>query len=351
MTNLNFNKSIKIGNKNISQDDKVFIIAEAGVNHCGDMDMASKMIAVAAEAGADAIKFQSFKADSLILDEVEMADYQKTAIGSNKTQHQMLKELEMDVQSMEVLKKISEKMGLIFLTTPFDEDSLEELKDLDLDAYKISSTDTTNISFVKNIARLNKPIIISTGMTYMKEIEVLIEEIHGINHNIILLQCTSDYPLKEDEVNMKVMEVFKNKFNCLVGFSDHTSGQLSGVVAASLGAAVIEKHFTLDKKLDGPDHAASLDPHELTEFVKSIRRVSTILGSSIKKPTISEGKTRVSLQKSIVAKKNIKKGDIFTYKNLGTKRAGGKGISAFEIEDLVDKISNNNFSMNDIINR
>lgn len=349
MKEKNFKKIFQIGHSTISEDGRVFIIAEAGVNHCGDMNMASKMIEVAAESGADAIKFQSFKADSLILKDVEMADYQKAALNSTKSQYEMLKELEMTIESTEKLKTLSEKMGLIFLTTPFDEDSLLEIKDLDLDAYKIASTDTTNVNFVKTIAALNKPLIISTGMTYMNEIEILLNEIKEINNKIILLQCTSDYPLDISEVNMNVIKTYKQKFNCLVGFSDHTPGNLAGIVAASNGAKLIEKHFTLDKNLDGPDHAASLDPKELKEYIKSIRDVQTIMGSYIKEPTKSEGATRLSLQKSIIAKKDIKKGEIFTNENIVSKRAGGKGISAIHINDLLGKPALNNFKTNQVI--
>lgn len=349
MTNLNFNKSIKIGNKNISKDDKVFIIAEAGVNHCGDMDMASKMIDVAAKSGSDAIKFQSFKADSLILKDIEMADYQKTALKSKKTQYEMLKELELNLESARILKKLSEDAGLIFLTTPFDPDSLEEVQELDLAAYKAASTDTTNIEFIKAIARKNKPLIISTGMTYMSEISYLLKEIYPINKDIVLLQCTSNYPLDDSEVNLKVINTFNNNFDCLVGFSDHSIGIQASQLSVGLGSVMIEKHFTLDKSLPGPDHSASLDPDELIKFVKSIRSAEVIMGSSLKMPTISEIGTRASLQKSVVALQPIKQGSILNDKNLGCKRAGGEGIPAIYLNDLFGLTATKDYSIDNLI--
>lgn len=344
-----FNKSFQIGNKTVSEDSNVFIIAEAGVNHCGDMDMAYKMIDVAAESGSDAIKFQSFKADSLILKDVDMADYQKTALKSNKTQYQMLKELELNIESAEKLKKQSEEAGLIFLTTPFDYDSFKELIKLDLAAYKIASTDTTNIEFIKTIAMQNKPLIISTGMTHMSEISLLLNELKHINKDIVLLQCTSNYPLDDSEVNLNVINTFKDNFDCLVGFSDHSIGIQASQLSVGIGSVMIEKHFTLDKNLPGPDHSASLDPEELIKFVKSIRSAEVIMGSSLKMPTISEIRTRASLQKSIVALQPIKKGNILNDKNLGCKRSGGEGIPAIYLNDLFGLTATRDYSIDDLI--
>ena len=344
-----FDKNFKIGAFPINEDS-LFIIAEAGVIHWGDIEKAKEMIKVAASCGADAIKFQSFKTDSLILEDIEMADYQRTALKSKKSQFQMLKELEINFCDTEELKKISENEGLIFLTTPFDTESLKEVSKLDLDAYKIASTDTTNIEFIKEIAKKKKPLLISTGMTYMTEINKMLEEVSTINNKIILLQCTSDYPLDDNEVNLNVLNSFKEEFNLLVGFSDHSIGFEASKIAVGMGAKVIEKHFTLDKSFPGPDHSTSLNPKELKEFISSLKNTKVLMGSKIKEPTKSELSTRKSLQKCIVAKKNINKNDFFSLKNLCSKRTGGEGISAFYLKDFINKKSKKNYQKNEIIN-
>lgn len=351
MNKSNFSKSIILDRKKIGPGSSVFIIAEAGVNHCGDMNLAVKMIDAAAKAGADAIKFQSFKADSLILKDVEMAQYQKSALNSDKSQYKMLKELELNIENAEKLKLASEKAGLVFITTPFDLESLEEISRLELAAYKVASTDTTNIEFIKEIAKKNKPIIISTGMTYMSEISYVLQEVSKINRDMVLLQCSANYPLDNSEVNLNVINTFRQSFDCLVGFSDHTIGMEASQLSVGLGAVMVEKHFTLDKGFSGPDHAASLDQSELVEFVAAIRRAEIFMGSAIKMPTLSEIGTRSSLQKSIVALKKIRKGEIFDTRNLGSKRAGGKGISPIYISQLFGRVASQDYSPDDIIVR
>ena len=261
----------------------------------------------------------------------------------------MLKELELSFESAEMLKKASENAGLIFLTTPFDPQSLEEISKLDLAAYKIASTDTTNIEFIKSIAAKGKPLIISTGMTYMDEISLMLKEVSLINRDVFLLQCTSNYPLDDAEVNLSVINSFKKYFDCLIGFSDHSIGIHASQLSVGLGSTMIEKHFTLDKELPGPDHAASLDPKELKEFVKSIRLAEILMGSNVKIPTISEIGTRASLQKSIVAQEIINAGEIYTTKNLICKRAGGKGISAIYLNEILGISANQNYSIDDLI--
>ena len=343
------NQQIKIGNKVISEESPCFIIAEAGVNHNGDMDRARELIDVAAQTGVDAIKFQSFITKELILSNVEMAEYQKANLKEESSQFEMLKRLEVPVSQMKELKAYTEAQGLIFLTTPFDPVSLDALDSCDLDAYKVASTDTTNLLFLRQIARKGKPMILSTGMTYMSEIQAVLKELLPINPNIIVLHCTANYPTPPDEVNLNVINTFKQELGLIIGFSDHTESLGASPYAVPMGAKVIEKHFTLDKSLPGPDHKASLDPVELKLLVERIREAESYLGGYLKYPTLSELGTRASLQKSIIAKNEIKAGDILREEDLNTKRTGGKGIPAIYIDKVLGKVAMRDFSKDDII--
>ena len=346
---LSFNKQISIDRITISPDSKTFIIAEAGVNHNGDMKLAKQLVDIACDAKANAVKFQSFKTESLILESVEKAAYQKETTGSNTSQFEMLKKLEFSVEQMTELQAYCTQKGIVFLTTPFDEDSLQELDALNLPAYKISSTDLTNISFVTKVAEKGKPFILSTGMSYMEEISEVLAAIEKINTNVVLLQCTGNYPTIPSEVNLNVLETYQNKFDMLIGFSDHTAGIGASPYAVSMGAKVIEKHFTIDKNMDGPDHRASLDPNELAQLVKEIRLVESYLGSSTKRPTGAEEGTRNLLQKCLVAAKSIEKGEVFSSENIISKRTGGEGIPAFKYNDVIGKIASDQFNKDDII--
>ena len=346
---MKFNKTIQIGNFNISEVSPVFIIAEAGVNHNGDMELAKKLIDVAVETGADAVKFQSFITEELILDNVEKATYQKETTERTETQFMMLKKLEFAVSNMKILKAYCEEKNILFLTTPFDEKSLELLDELDLEAYKISSTDTTNIGFIRKVARKGKPIILSTGMCYLDEVEKAVRAAGEINENVILLQCTSNYPVKDNEVHLNVIHTFKNNFDMIVGFSDHTPSVGASPYAVAMGAKVVEKHFTLDKEMEGPDHRASLDPEELKAYIDEIRRVEKYMGSPLKEPTQDEKDTRNRLQKCLVAFNEIKAGDVFTDENIIAKRTGGKGITALNYDDVIGKNASRDFGKNEII--
>lgn len=346
---MKFNKTIQIGNFSISEVSPVFIIAEAGVNHNGDMDLAKKLIDVAVESGADAVKFQSFITEELILDNVEKATYQKETTERSETQFMMLKKLEFAVSNMKILKAYCEEKNILFLTTPFDEKSLELLDELDLEAYKISSTDTTNIGFIRKVARKGKPIILSTGMCYLNEVEKAVNAAGEINSNVILLQCTSNYPVKDNEVHLNVIHTFKKNFDMVVGFSDHTPSVGASPYAVAMGAKVVEKHFTLDKEMEGPDHRASLDPVELKAYIDEIRRVEQYMGSPKKEPTQDEKDTRNRLQKCLVAANTINKGDVFTDDNIIAKRTGGKGITALDYDLVIGKTANRNFDKNELI--
>jgi len=344
-----FNKKLTIENKTISTESPTFVIAEAGVNHGGDMSVAKQLIDLASQAGADAVKFQTFRAEDLILGSVEKAPYQQKTTDSGQSQFDMLKSLEVSREQNLELKKYAQKKGIIFLTTPFDENSLDEIDELDLPAYKIASTDTTNLPFLEKVAQKGKPIFLSTGMTYLSEIEMALEIMYKHNKDIVLLQCTANYPIEDREANLKVINTFKNKFDILVGYSDHTVGVGAAAFAIPMGAQVVEKHFTLDKTLEGPDHRASLSPDELIEFVKLVRKVDDFMGSSIKKPNLSETKTRASLQKCLVASCTIKNGEKFSEKNLIAKRTGGNGISPIYYYDVIGKLSNQNYVKDEII--
>ncbi len=346
---MEFNKSISIGGRVISQDSPVFLIAEAGVNHGGDIEVAKKMIDIASEAGVDAVKFQAFRTEHLILDSVEKAPYQTKTTKEGESQAQMLKGLELRQEHYQELKNYCDAKNIVFLITPFDEVSLDELEELNVEAYKIASTDTTNISFLEKVARTGKPIILSTGMCYLEEVEQSLMAIQKFNKNVILLQCTANYPLDDAEVNLNVLKTYANKFDVLLGFSDHSVGIGAAPYSIPLGAKVIEKHFTISKDLEGPDHKASLDPNELKLFVSVTKKVSSYMGSYKKEPTASEVGTRKSLQKCLVASVGINAGEVFGPNNIIAKRTGGVGINANELGLVYGQVANKDYKPNDII--
>lgn len=347
---LKFNSKIQVGNQLISKDsDKVFIIAEAGVNHGGDMELALKLIDLASEAGANAVKFQTFKAKDLILDNVSKAPYQLKTTPSSQSQYEMLKSLEVSLDQNLKLKQHCKDRGIIFLTTPFEETSLDELDGLDLPAFKVASTDTTNIPFLKKMALKGKPMFLSTGMTYLDELEIVLEELNVINKDIILLQCTANYPIIDSDANLKTIATLDKRFDMILGYSDHSVGVGAAPYAIPMGARVVEKHFTLDKVLKGPDHMASLSPAELIAFVKEVRRVEQFLGVSQKLPTLAETRTRTSLQKCLVATSPIKEGQIISEDMFIAKRTGGVGISPLYYKSVIGCKASKDIGKNEII--
>ncbi len=348
---MHFNKKLIINNTLISLDSPTFIIAEAGVNHGGDMETAKRLIDLAVSAKADAVKFQTFRAEHLILNDIKKAPYQEKTTEPSQSQMDMLRELEVTREQNIFLQKYCEEKNIIFLTTPFDEVSLNELDELDLPAYKVASTDTTNLPFLKKIAKKGKPIFLSTGMSFLTEVKSALETIYEYNKDVILLQCTANYPIQDEEANLEVINTFKNNFDMLLGYSDHSSGVGAAPFAISMGVKLIEKHFTLDKNDIGPDHAASLSPAELIDLVETVRRVDSYMGSKTKEPSISERKTRMSLQKCMVANKNIKKGEKFTEENIVGKRTGGVGISPIYYNDLVGTKATKDYTKNEIIKK
>ena len=346
---MKFNRNIIIGDRTISDTAPVFIIAEAGVNHGGDIEIAKQLIDIAAESGADAVKFQAFRTENLILKSVEKAPYQQQTTDAKEGQFEMLKKLELTKQHYQALKDYCDQKDIIFMITPFDEESLKELEEIGVNAYKVASTDTTNIPFLRKLAMTKKPLILSTGMCYMDEVKQVVSEIFTYNKDLILLQCTANYPIEDNEANLAVVKTYIDTFDCIVGYSDHSVGIGAAPLSIPMGAKVVEKHFTINKEDSGPDHLASLDPEELKSFVKYVRQIEQYMGQGIKEPTASEAKTRKSLQKCLVAKEKINQGKTFTDENLVAKRTGGVGISPLHYPDLLGKAATKDYEPNDII--
>jgi N,N'-diacetyllegionaminate synthase len=293
---------------------KTIIIAEAGVNHNGDLSIAKNLIEEAASAGADYVKFQSFKASSLVSKNAKKAEYQVRNTNNNESQFDMLKKLELNDEMHYELIKHSKKNDIKFLSTPFDIDSIKYLVDLGLNVLKVPSGEITNLPYLRYIGSTKKKIIISTGMSTLEEVKSALKiliDAGSKKNELTFLHCNTEYPTPFEDVNLNAMLTLKKKLNVKVGYSDHSKGIAVPIAATTLGAEVIEKHFTLDRTMDGPDHKASLVPSELSEMVKSIRQIELSLGDGIKKPSKSEIKNMEIARKSIVAKKNIRQGEEF----------------------------------------
>lgn len=319
--------------------NRTLIIAEAGVNHNGSLEMAHKLIDAAKEAGADYVKFQTFKAEKAISRFAEKAAYQKDRTGSHESQLEMVKKLEIDEEAHIALMTYCERVGIEFLSTPFDLDSIQLLHQLGLSVFKIPSGEITNYPYLKEIAKFNKKVILSTGMSTLGDIESALSILteHGTDYdNMTILHCNTEYPTPFEDVNLKAMQTIHQAFELPVGYSDHTLGVEVPIAAVALGAVVIEKHFTLDRSLPGPDHKASLEPDELKMMVSAIRNVEQALGNGIKRPSPSEKKNLPIARKSIVASSYIKKGEEFTAENITTKRPGD-GISPMRWNEIVGR--------------
>lgn len=317
-------KKVSIGDRLVGEGEPCFIIAEAGVNHNGDVGLAKKLIDAAREAGADAVKFQSFITEEVVTPGAQKAEYQKETTGADESQFDMLKRLELTENNFTELSNYARNKGLIFLATPFDERSVDLLDELDVPAFKIASGEITNVPLLRHIARKNKPIILSTGMSTLEEIRESLEIIRQEKlTEIILLHCVSCYPAQIADMNLRAMQTLKLTFGLPVGLSDHTQSAVAVPVAALVsGACVIEKHFTLDKNLPGPDHRASLEPDELRQMVNAIRDIEKALGNGVKKPTPEEKENRKVARRSIVAKVDIPRGTVIKEDMLDVKRPG-----------------------------
>ncbi|PLY08699.1 MAG: N-acetylneuraminate synthase [Arcobacter sp.] len=329
----------------------VFIIAEAGVNHNGSIKLAKQLIDVAVEAGADAVKFQTFKTENLVSKNAQKAEYQKETTNKDESQFDMIKKLELDIDSHYELLKYCKIKNIIFLSTPFDHASIELLNKLELDIFKIPSGEITNLPYLEHIGSLNKKIILSTGMATIGEIESALEiliQAGTSKDNISVLHANTQYPTPMQDVNLKAMVTIGNTFNINYGYSDHTLGIEVDIAAVALGATIIEKHFTLNKMMDGPDHKASLEPHELKNMVNSIRNIEKALGSTIKQITQSEAPNKLCSRKSIVAKTFIKKGDILTKDNITIKRPGN-GISPMRWYEILNTKAICDYNEDDLI--
>jgi len=319
---------------------KVIIIAEAGVNHNGSMVLAKQLIDVAVDAGVDIVKFQTFSASKIVSKNAKKADYQINLTGNSETQYEMLKRLELSFENHIELLNYCKQRNIQFWSTAFDDESIELLKKIGIDSWKIPSGEITNLPFLKKIGSFSQKVILSTGMCYLNEIEEAVDVLIKSGtpkNNITILHCNTEYPTPMEDVNLNAMLTIKNKLNVLVGYSDHTEGIEVAIAATAMGANVIEKHFTLDKNMEGPDHKASLEPDELAEMVKAIRNIEkAISGNGEKKPSPSEDKNIKIARKSIHLNKNLIKGHIITSDDLIALRPGD-GISPMNWDSLIGK--------------
>lgn len=317
----------------------IFIIAEAGVNHNGDMELARLLIDRAADAGADAVKFQTFRAGEIVTEKAEKAAYQKATSGSGESQYAMLKRLELDVDAHERLMAHCRERDIRFLSTPFDAQSLDMLMDMGLPLVKIPSGEITNLPYLRKVAAKGRPVILSTGMTTLDEVRDGVDVLTDAGlaaGDITLLHCNTQYPTPVSDANLRAMETLARKFpDCPVGYSDHTPGITCPVAAAALGAKVIEKHFTLDKAMEGPDHAASLDPVELAAMVRGVREVELALGDGVKQPSASERENIAVARRFLVAATPIRAGEPFTEANVAARRTGCGGVSPMRWDEIM----------------
>ena len=314
---------VQIGSRNVGQGHPCFIVAEAGVNHNGSLETALQMVDAAREAGASAIKFQTFKAERLVTRDAPKADYQRQTTDSAESQLEMLRRLELPVEAYDKLLDRCRARNILFLSTPFDEESADYLDALGIAGFKIPSGEITNLPFLAHVARKGKPMIVSTGMSSLGDVEGAVRTIRaGGNRQIVLLQCVSSYPADPASANLRAMQTMAMAFGVLAGYSDHTQGIAVALAAVALGACVIEKHFTLDRHLPGPDHLASVEPDELAALVRGIRTVEAALGDGQKEPASIEANTAGVARKSLVANRDIPMGTVLTEDMIAIRRPG-----------------------------
>jgi len=329
----------------------VFIIAEAGVNHNGSLDLAKRLVDVAVDAGADAVKFQTFKTENLVSRNAKKADYQKETTDTSESQFDMIKKLELDMDIHQKLIDHCQENNIMFLSTPFDNDSVNLLSDLGLQIFKIPSGEITNLPYLRHIGSLDKQVILSTGMSNIQEVEDALTILVGagtLKENITVLHANTMYPTPMEDVNLNAMLTMQRELGVAVGYSDHTLGIEVDIAAVAMGASVIEKHFTLDKTMDGPDHQASLEPKELKAMVSAIRNIEKALGGNEKKPSPSEGINIDIVRKSIVATKTIKKGELLSNDNISTKRPG-TGLSPMKWDEVIGTVASKNYQSDELI--
>lgn len=329
----------------------IFIIAEAGVNHNGSPELAKKLIDVAADAGADAVKFQTFKADKLVSKTAKKAEYQQQTTDADESQHEMIKKLELDEATHKELIAHCKTRNILFLSTPFDHESIDLLNRLGMNIFKIPSGEITNLPYLRHIGSLGKEVILSTGMADLGEIEDALDILSASGtpkERITVLHATTEYPCPIEDVNLKSMQTIGDAFGVKTGYSDHTNGIEIPIAAAAMGATVIEKHFTLDKTMEGPDHKASLEPYELKAMVSGIRNIEKALGDGIKKPSKSEIKNISVARKSIVASRPIRAGELLGIENLTVKRPG-TGISPMQWDVVIGTVAAKDYHEDELI--
>jgi N,N'-diacetyllegionaminate synthase len=315
--------TVSLKQRLIGIDEPCFVIAEAGVNHNGDLRMARQLIDVAVEAGSDAVKFQTFTAGKVVSFRAPKAAYQLQTTDQAESQYEMLRKLELSFQAHRELKRYCQERDILFMSTPFDEDSADFLESLDVEVFKISSGEITNFPLLQHIAAKQKPIILSTGMSTLVEVGQAVQTIQAAgNDQVVLLQCVSNYPADPRDVNLSAMKTMATAFQVPVGYSDHTPGIEVALAAVALGACVIEKHFTLDRALPGPDHLASIEPDELKALIRGIRTVESALGHGRKEPAASEANTRAIARRSLVAVCDLPAGTKLSLEHIAIRRPG-----------------------------
>lgn len=330
--------------------NKVFIIAEAGVNHNGELSLAIRLCDEACKTGVDAVKFQTWKTEKVLTRNVAMAEYQQHNTNSKVSQFDMIKKLELSYADFIQIKQHCDTIGLKFLSTPDEEESLDFLLQLGMDVIKVGSGDINNIPYLRKIGKTNLPVILSTGMSSLADVERALDTLTGSGATkVTLLHCTTNYPCPMDEVNLRAMKTLASAFGTEVGYSDHTMGIAVSIAAVAMGARIIEKHFTLDRNMQGPDHSASLEPGELREMVQAIRNIEKALGNGIKKPNINEQKIEAVVKKKIVAAKPIFKGEIFNDENITVKRSA-QGMSAELWDWIYGRKANRNYEEDEPVN-
>jgi N,N'-diacetyllegionaminate synthase len=337
MSETQLRSSINIGHKQVGPGHPAFIIAEAGVNHNGDLEMARQLVEVAAAAGADAVKFQTFRAEAVASPNAPKAQYQLEATDRSETQLEMLRRLELSPQAHREIKEHCQKNGIIFLSTPFDEEAADLLEELDVPAFKISSGDVTNLPLLEHVARKGKPVILSTGMSDIEEVSQAVQTIREAGcKDLVLLQCVSNYPANPADVNLRAMHTMAMEFSVPVGYSDHTEGIEAVLAAVAVGACIVEKHFTLNRNLPGPDHKASLEPGELASMIAAIRKVEAALGDGRKVRAAGEADTARAARRSLTAARDISAGTLLTRGMIAVQRPG-TGLSPAMLSSLVGR--------------
>jgi len=335
----------------MSNNHHTLIIAEAGVNHNGDMELAKRLIDIAADAGADLVKFQTFSAERLATQSAPKADYQNQTTDRVESQFAMLKQLELSMQMHEVLIAHCQQRNIGFFSTGFDIQSLDYLASLGAERFKIPSGEITNMPYLRHIGGFGKPVILSTGMATLGEIEAALEVLEAAGTSrtqITVLHCNTEYPTPIQDVNLRAMCSIRDAFGVAVGYSDHTAGIEVPIAAVALGVTVIEKHLTLDRNLPGPDHKASLEPDEFAAMVRAIRNIEQAMGDGIKRPSPSEAKNLPIARKSLVAAKQIRAGERFTSENVVSKRPG-TGISPMRWDEVIGRVASRDFAVDDLI--